>query len=75
MLVLRDPKADVQSNQVDEKCVIWEGAKLHERTSFKSAVIGPNCEIQSKTRVFNSVLMGNVTIGERYDINIFLFFF
>lgn len=62
---MKDPKAEIQSNQVDDKCIIWESAKLSEKTSFKGAIIGANSEIRSKSRVFNSLLMGNVVIQER----------
>lgn len=62
-----DSKAIVNSNQVDEKCIIWESAKLNEKTSFKNSIIGSNSEVNSFTRVFNSIVMNNVIIHERYD--------
>ncbi|KAJ8938829.1 hypothetical protein NQ314_011320 [Rhamnusium bicolor] len=64
-LVLKHPKAAITSNQVDSKCIIWEGAKLNEKTSFKNSVIGANTEISSFSRVFNSIVMNNVTIKEK----------
>ncbi|XP_045475249.1 translation initiation factor eIF-2B subunit gamma [Harmonia axyridis] len=64
-LVLRSPKADIKSTQVDDKCIIWENAKLSEKTSFKNTIIGPNVEIGSFSRVFNCILMKNVVIKER----------
>ncbi|CAH0555521.1 unnamed protein product [Brassicogethes aeneus] len=62
------PKADVKSNQVDNKCVIWEGAKLNEKTSFKNSIICSNTEVCSFSRVFNSIIMNNVTIKEKVAI-------
>lgn len=67
-LVLKDAKAEINSNQVDDNCIVWESAKLSEKTSFKSAIIGPGTEVQSKTRVFNSLIMGNAVIKERYFV-------
>nr|AMH84307.1 ascarylose A [Monochamus alternatus] len=64
-LVLQHPKAVIASNQVDNKCIIWEGAKLNEKTSFKNSIIGANTEICSFSRVFNSIVMNNVTIKEK----------
>lgn len=59
---------------MDDKCVIWENAKLHEKTSFKNSVIGSNSEIHSFSRVFNSILMNNVLIKEKYVFCIFYVF-
>lgn len=64
-LQLIDPKATVNSSQVDNKCIIWDSAKLNEKTSFKNSIIGSNTEVKSFTRVFNSVVMNNVTVEER----------
>ncbi|KAJ8977213.1 hypothetical protein NQ317_015388 [Molorchus minor] len=64
-LILKSPKAIITSTQVDEKCVVWEGAKLNEKTSFKNSIIGANSEVSSFSRVFNSVVMNNVIIKER----------
>ncbi|EFA10335.1 translation initiation factor eIF2B subunit gamma [Tribolium castaneum] len=64
-LVLRHPKSEIKSSQVDDKCVVWEGAKLHEKTSFKNSVIGANSEVCSFSRVFNCIVMNNVTIKEK----------
>jgi translation initiation factor eIF-2B subunit gamma len=64
-LVLKHPKTENKSSQVDDKCVIWEGAKLQEKTSFKNSTIGANTEICSFSRVFNSIIMNNVTIKEK----------
>lgn len=61
-----DSKADIKSTQVDNSCIIWDGVKLNEKTSFKSSIIGTNTEVKSFSRVFNSVVMGNVVINERY---------
>lgn len=63
-LAVVDRRADVKSNQVD-KCIVWESAKLKEKTSFKSSVIGANTQVGSFSRVFNSIVMSNVTISER----------
>lgn len=60
-----DPKADIKSNQVDNRCIIWESTKLNEKTSYKNSIIGSNCEVQNFSRVFNSVVMNNVIIKER----------
>jgi translation initiation factor eIF-2B subunit gamma len=65
-LVLKHPKTENKSSQVDDKCVIWEGAKLQEKTSFKNSTIGANTEICSFSRVFNSIIMNNVTIKEKF---------
>lgn len=62
---MQHPKADIKSNQVDNKCIIWESAKLNEKTSFKNSIIGSNTEISSFSRVFNSIIMNNVTIKEK----------
>ncbi|XP_022918324.1 translation initiation factor eIF2B subunit gamma [Onthophagus taurus] len=67
-LIKIDPKAEIKSNQVDEKCIIWESAKLSEKTSFKNANIGANTEVSSFSRVFNSIVMNNVTIKEKVAI-------
>ncbi|KAK9881691.1 hypothetical protein WA026_017208 [Henosepilachna vigintioctopunctata] len=64
-LVLKNPKADIKSTQVDDKCVIWEGAKLKEKTSFKESIIGSGVEVNSFSRVFNTILMKNVVVKER----------
>ncbi|KAJ8966790.1 hypothetical protein NQ317_001729 [Molorchus minor] len=64
-LILKSPKAIITSTQVDEKCVVWEGTKLNEKTSFKNSIIGANSEVSSFSRVFNSVVMNNVIIKER----------
>lgn len=64
-LIQQHPKAAIHSNQVDDKCVIWDGAKLSEKTSFKNSIIGSNTEVSKFSRVFNSVVMNNVTIKEK----------
>ncbi|XP_044754959.1 translation initiation factor eIF-2B subunit gamma [Coccinella septempunctata] len=64
-LVLRSPKADIESSQVDEKCIIWENSRLKEKTSFKNSIIGPNVEVGSFSRIFNCILMKDVIIKER----------
>lgn len=64
-LILQHPKAEIKSNQVDDKCIIWENAKLNEKTSFKNSIIGNNVEVNSFSRVFNSIVMNNVVIQER----------
>lgn len=56
----------IESTQVDEKCVIWDNATLHDKTSFKNSIIGPNVEVSSLSRIFNCILMKNVKIEERY---------
>lgn len=65
-LTLKHPKSDNKSSQVDDKTIFWESAKLHEKTSFKNAIIGTNSEISSFSRVFNSIIMNDVVIKERY---------
>ncbi|XP_060529736.1 translation initiation factor eIF-2B subunit gamma [Cylas formicarius] len=67
-LIRKSAGASVQSNQVDDKCIIWDGAKLKEKTSFKNAIIGNNTEVESFSRVFNSIIMNNVTIKEKVAI-------
>ncbi|XP_072378914.1 translation initiation factor eIF2B subunit gamma [Diabrotica undecimpunctata] len=64
-LTLKSSKAVITSNQVDDKCIIWENAKLNEKTSFKNSIIGANTEVKSFSRVFNSIVMNNVTIHEK----------
>nr|XP_023029177.1 translation initiation factor eIF-2B subunit gamma [Leptinotarsa decemlineata] len=64
-LILKSPKAVINSNQVDDRCIIWEGAKLNEKTSFKNSIIGSNTEVNSFSRVFNSIVMNNVIINEK----------
>lgn len=64
-LVRLDPKSEIKSSQVDEECVVWESARLSEKTSFVNANVGPNSEVQSFSRVSNSVVMNNVTIKSR----------
>ncbi|XP_066253384.1 translation initiation factor eIF2B subunit gamma [Euwallacea similis] len=63
-IVKKNPKATILSNQIDDKCIIWEGAKLSEKTSFKNAIIGTNSMVNSFSRVFNSIVMNNVVIKE-----------
>ncbi|XP_050304314.1 translation initiation factor eIF-2B subunit gamma [Anthonomus grandis grandis] len=58
-------KAEIKSNQVDERCIIWDGVKLNEKTSFKNSVIGFNSTVNSFSRVFNSIVMNNVVIKEK----------
>lgn len=60
-----DPKATVKSTQVDEKCIIWDLVTLNEKTSFKNSVIGTQTEVNSFSRVFNSIVMNNVVIKEK----------
>lgn len=64
-LIMQHPEATINSNQVDNKCFVWEGAKLNEKTSFKNSIIGTNSVINSFSRVFNSIVMNNVTIKEK----------
>lgn len=64
-LIKIDPKAEVKSNQIDEKCLVWDMCKLNEKTSFKSSIIGSNTEVHSFSRAFNCVIMNNVTIKEK----------
>lgn len=64
-LKLIDPKADIKSNQVDKNCFIWDSVKLNEKTSFKNCVIASNTEVNSFSRVFNSIVMNNVVIKEK----------
>lgn len=64
-LVRIDSSADIQSSQVDDKCIVWDSCKLSEKTSFKNSVLGSNCEVQKFSRIFNSVVMNNVTIEEK----------
>uniref|UniRef100_A0AAR5PBF0 Glucose-1-phosphate adenylyltransferase/Bifunctional protein GlmU-like C-terminal hexapeptide domain-containing protein n=2 Tax=Dendroctonus ponderosae TaxID=77166 RepID=A0AAR5PBF0_DENPD len=59
------PLSSSQSTQVDDKCVVWEGAQLDARTAFKASTIGPHSTVMSLSRVFNSVLMSNVEVQER----------
>ncbi|KAJ8946815.1 hypothetical protein NQ318_002094 [Aromia moschata] len=63
--ISKSPKASILTNQVDNKCIIWEGAKLNEKTSFKESIIGANTEISSFSRVFNSIIMNNVMVKEK----------
>ncbi|KAI4462092.1 translation initiation factor eif-2b subunit gamma [Holotrichia oblita] len=64
-LIKIDSRADIKSNQVDDKCIIWESCKLNEKTSFKNSIIGANTVVNSFSRVFNSVVMNGVTIKEK----------
>ncbi|KAG5867072.1 hypothetical protein JTB14_035950 [Gonioctena quinquepunctata] len=64
-ITLKSPKAAITSNQVDNRCIVWEAAKLKEKTSFKNSIIGSNTEVKSFSRVFNSVVMNNVVIKEK----------
>ncbi|CAG9773617.1 unnamed protein product [Ceutorhynchus assimilis] len=64
-LIQKSPQANIQSNQVDDKCIISDGAKLNEKTSFKNANIGTNTTVNSFSRVFNSIVMNNVMIHEK----------
>lgn len=64
-LVKMNPKADILSNQIDDKCIIWDGVKLNEKTSFKNCIIGTNSTVNSFSRVFNSIVMNNVVIKEK----------
>ncbi|GJQ76024.1 hypothetical protein Trydic_g18077 [Trypoxylus dichotomus] len=64
-LIKIDSKADVKSNQVDDRCIVWESCKLSEKTSFKNSILGANTVINSFSRVFNSVVMNGVTIKEK----------
>lgn len=63
--MLQNSTAEIKSNQVDSRCVIWENCKLNEKTSFKNSVVGANTEVRSFSRVFNCVIMNNVTIKEK----------
>ncbi|XP_025835869.1 translation initiation factor eIF-2B subunit gamma [Agrilus planipennis] len=67
-LAMIGPLAEIKSTQVDNKCLIWDGSKLHEKTSFKNSTIGSNTEVFSFSRVFNSLVMNNVTIKEKVSI-------
>ncbi|KAF7273901.1 hypothetical protein GWI33_013418 [Rhynchophorus ferrugineus] len=67
-LIKHSVNADIKSNQVDDKCVIWDGAKLSEKTSFKNTLIGMNASVNSFSRVFNSIIMNNVVIKEKVAI-------
>ncbi|VEN62600.1 unnamed protein product [Callosobruchus maculatus] len=67
-LVLKHPDATICSTQVDNKCVIWDGVNLKEKTSFKNCVIATNTEVNSFSRIFNSIVMNNVTIKEKVAI-------
>ncbi|KAL3268970.1 hypothetical protein HHI36_008056 [Cryptolaemus montrouzieri] len=64
-LLFNSSKAETKSTQVDNKCIVWEGAMLNERTSFKNSIIGPNVEVDRFSRVFNCILMKNVILKER----------
>lgn len=46
--------------------MVWEDAKLAEKTSFKNSIIGNKTSIASFSRVFNSIVMDNVTLEEKY---------
>ncbi|XP_057663761.1 translation initiation factor eIF-2B subunit gamma [Diorhabda carinulata] len=67
-LILKSPKSTIVSNQVDDRCIIWENANLTEKTSFKDSIIGATSAIKSFSRVFNSIVMNNVTIHEKVAI-------
>lgn len=60
-----DSSAEVLSNQVDDRCIIWNSCKLSEKTSFKNSVLGAHCEVDKFSRVFNSVIMNDVVIKEK----------
>ncbi|KAK5644306.1 hypothetical protein RI129_005606 [Pyrocoelia pectoralis] len=60
-----DSSADIQSTQVDDKCIVWNSCKLSEKTSFKSSILGFNCEVEKFSRVFNSIIMNDVVIKEK----------
>ncbi|KAF5287809.1 hypothetical protein FQR65_LT12177 [Abscondita terminalis] len=64
-LVRVDSSADVQSSQVDDKCILWDSCKVSEKTSFKNSVIGSNSEVQKFSRAFNCIVMNNVSIEEK----------
>jgi len=64
-LLKKSPKATINSNQVDDKCIIWDGVTLNEKTSFKNCIVGTNSTVNSFSRVFNSIVMNNVTIKEK----------
>lgn len=57
--------ATVKSSQVVD-CKIDENVLIDEKTSVKQSHIGPACIIESKTRVSDCVIMGNVTIKQRF---------
>lgn len=57
----------VKSTQISN-CNVDEGALIDEKTSVKDSHIGPASIIEPKTRVSNCVIMGNVTIKERYSL-------
>lgn len=59
--------ATVKSTQI-QNCSIDENAFIDEKTSLKFSHIGPNAVVETKTRISNSVIMGNVTIKQRQDI-------
>ncbi|KAL1491370.1 hypothetical protein ABEB36_011977 [Hypothenemus hampei] len=64
-IVKKSSKAEIESNQIDEKCILWDGCKLKEKTSFKNCVIGSNSIVNSFSRVFNSIVMNNVVLKEK----------
>lgn len=64
-LIKKSPKAVIQSNQIDDNCIIWDGVTLKEKTSFKNCILGANSTVNSFSRVFNSIVMHNVTVKEK----------
>lgn len=59
------PLAVVKSTQIID-CKIDEGTLVGEKTSLKHSHIGSCSRIEPKTRISDTVVMGNVTIKQRF---------
>lgn len=57
------PSAVIKSTQV-ENCLFGENVSISEKTSIKHSHFDTNSNVEPKTRVSNSVIMGNVTIKQ-----------
>ncbi|XP_055917611.1 translation initiation factor eIF-2B subunit gamma [Eupeodes corollae] len=65
---LISPTAVVNSTQTKE-IAASDNAKLSEKTSLSSSVFGPNCLINPKNIVTNSIIMANAVVEEGCNID------
>lgn len=61
---LISPNSTIKSTQIVE-CAVGDGTVIAEKTSLKNSVLGRNCQITEKVRIFDSVLMNGVVVEER----------
>jgi translation initiation factor eIF-2B subunit gamma len=45
--------------------LVGEGTRVDERCSVKHSVIGAHCQIGKNVKIVNSILMDNVSLGDK----------